>query len=142
MSAAAEQFRAEVAARAKNRCEYCRLPALGQGAVFPLDHVQPESRGGLTDLHNLALACPRCNGNKWAYVDGEDAVTGQRVPLFNPRIQMWDDHFESSPTDSAEILGKTPIGRATVARLQMNHPAMLFARRMAVLMEAFGLLTQ
>jgi hypothetical protein len=62
--------------------------------------------------------------------------------LFNPRIQVWEDHFESSPSNPGELQGKTPIGRATIARLQMNHLAMLFARQIGAAMQALGQATR
>jgi len=34
----------EVVLRAGNRCEYCKLSQLGQGATFHIDHVILESR--------------------------------------------------------------------------------------------------
>ena len=39
-------LRAEVVARAGNRCEYCSLSQIGQEAAFHVDHVKPRSDGG------------------------------------------------------------------------------------------------
>lgn len=39
------------------------------------------------------------------------------VPLFNPRTDSWNEHFEF---DGALIIGLTPAGRATVRTLGMN----------------------
>src|SRR5262249_19268089 len=78
-------LRRQVTERAGNCCEYCHLPAVGQVGRFPVDHVIPRSSGGPTDLANLALACPACNGHKWAHMTAFDPVTGETVPLFNPR---------------------------------------------------------
>jgi hypothetical protein len=39
------------------------------------------------------------------------------TPLFHPRKDRWDDHFEMR---DAAIVGKTPIGRTTVFVLNMN----------------------
>jgi len=122
-------LRRQVVARAGSRCEYCRLPTVGQAGPFPIDHVDPQSAGGLTVLANLALSCPRCNGHKWAHRDGRDPVTGATVPLFNPRTQRWSEHFRWSEHDPVFIEGVTACGRATVARLQMNAPEVLDARR-------------
>ena len=46
MSRFAEPIRVAVAARAGDRCEYCRLPTRGQVATFPIDHIAPQSAGG------------------------------------------------------------------------------------------------
>ena len=57
-----------------------------------------------------------------------DPLTGERVPLFHPRRQQWREHFCWSE-DGSEIIGLTPMGRATVAALNMNHLAIVEARR-------------
>lgn len=70
-----------------------------------------------------------CNSFQWAFTESMDPESGDTVPLFNPREQVWSDHFQWSSQDPPVVEGKTAIGRATVARLQMNHPDMLAARR-------------
>jgi HNH endonuclease len=123
-------LRDEVIRRAGNRCEYCQLPAQLQIGGFEIDHILPRSRGGQTAMANLALACPHCNAHKWAYIDGEDPVSGQTIVLFNPRIQAWEEHFQWSERSPFEIEGITAHGRATVVRLQMNHPNLVNIRRL------------
>jgi hypothetical protein len=81
-------------------------------------------------LENLALACPNCNGHKWAHQQALDGQTGQIVPLFNPRIDAWEDHFRHSPAHAHEIEGITAIGRATVALLRMNDEDVVTIRRL------------
>ena len=51
---------------------------------------------------------------------------GQLVALFNPRTQDWSEHFV---LDGLRIRGMTPVGRATVHTLNMNHPSQIDARR-------------
>jgi hypothetical protein len=123
-----EQLRAAVVARAGNACEYCHLPAQGQVGRFPIDHVVPRSSAGLTEFANLALACPNCNARKWAHTTGIDPFSGETLSLFNPRTQVWSDHFEWSSANPFAVQGKTPCGRATIARLQMNHPDLMAVR--------------
>jgi HNH endonuclease len=120
MSVASDRMRAAVTRRAGDRCEYCRLPTIGQAATFPLDHVIPRDRGGLTNLENLALACPVCNGHKWKHVEGTDRESGTSVTLFNPRTQIWIEHFVWSKSEIGVLEGRTAIGRATIDRLQIN----------------------
>ena len=43
--------------------------------------------------------------------------TEQLVPLFNPRTQDWNDHFELR---GVLILGRTAIGRVTAIVLNFN----------------------
>lgn len=130
MSSVSEQLRVVVIGRANNRCEYCQLPAQFQISGFEIDHIRPRSRGGQTDLANLALACPHCNAHKWAHTDGEDTESGQRVALFNPRAQSWEEHFQWSEESLFMLRGISSCGRATVARLQMNHPDLVSIRRL------------
>jgi hypothetical protein len=130
MSETFGSLRDAVIERADNRCEYCQLPAQLQVGGFEIDHIEPRSREGQTVLSNLALACPNCNARKWAHIDGEDPESGQHVLLFNPRRQRWEDHFEWSEHSPYEIIGTSSQGRATVSRLQMNHPDLVSIRRL------------
>jgi 5-methylcytosine-specific restriction endonuclease McrA len=117
-----------VAQRAGHRCEYCRAPEAVFNFPFEVEHIAPTSQQGSDDESNLALACRSCNLRKADHRDGEDAATRTLVPLFNPRQHRWEDHFRAEP-ETGVIQGLTPTGRATVARLQMNSPAQLAARR-------------
>ena len=130
MSAPSEPLRDAVVRRAGHRCAYCQLSAQLQVGGFELDHVVPRSHGGRMDMANMALACPHCNARKWAHMDGEDPATGQRVALFNPRTQRWEEHFQWSVQRPFEIAGISAHGRATVARLQINHPDLVSIRRL------------
>ena len=122
-------LREAVVLRAGNRCEYCHLSQESQVATFPVDHVIPVVAGGKTALENLAFSCPRCNATKWTRVAAEDPVSGQLVPLFNPRTEIWAEHFRWSESDAALVEGLTPSGRATVALLELNSVAHLTVRR-------------
>ena len=118
-----------VAERAKNRCEFCLMTNQLQNGGFEVDHIHPRSRGGATSLQNTALVCPHCNLQKSDHVVGGDPLTCEIVPLFHPRQQIWLDHFEWSVDSPYLLLGKTPCGRATVARLKMNDSDLLYLRR-------------
>jgi hypothetical protein len=97
-----------------------------QGATFHVEHIVPHSRGGQTQLSNLAWACPSCNLHKASRVASVDPDTGSQVPLFNPRVDNWNTHFH---WDGYRVAGHTPIGRATVAALALNHPRRLLIRQ-------------
>src|SRR5262245_51473943 len=103
-----------VAARAKGRCEYCRMHQSLQGATFHIEHIIPRSRGGHTQIDNLAWACPSCNLHKANRVESIDPNTGNQAPLFHPRLDSWEAHFR---WDGYRLVGQTPIGRATVNAL-------------------------
>src|SRR5205085_6679204 len=103
-------------------------PQQGQVGRFPIDHIIPRSQGGLTDLANLALACPHCNARKWAHTTGPESAAGAPVALFNPRTAIWEQHFAWDRDRPCQLNGKTPCGQATVSRLQMNHPDVVTVR--------------
>jgi hypothetical protein len=119
-------LRREVIERAQNRCEYCLLPA--DVAFFPheVDHVIAEKHGGVTNLDNLAFACWRCNRHKGSDLTSFDPQTGQLSPLFNPRTQVWIEHFTY---ESKKIIGLTPEGRTTVHLLRLNSEDRLNERQ-------------
>ena len=103
--------------RAGDSCEYCRIPQFALPLPFQIDHIIAEQHGGETFLSNLALACPHCNRYKGPNIAGVDPESGQLVRLFHPRTDLWTEHLEF---EVERILGKTPIGRATVQVLAIN----------------------
>ncbi len=107
--------------RARYLCEYCHAAETWQYVKFTIEHLIPISQGGEDTLDNLALACFACNRRKWDRRSGMDPETGETQRLFNPRIDDWGDHFVWS-RDGLEIVGLTPIGRATVEALELNRP--------------------
>lgn len=113
------KLRREVATRAGQRCEYCGLSAEGQAAAFHMDHVIPQVAGGPSIAANLALACIHCSLRKGARRTAADPKTGKIVPLFNPRLDSWNMHFH---WENVMMIGKTAVGPATVAILQLNSP--------------------
>ncbi|HEX9973601.1 MAG TPA: HNH endonuclease signature motif containing protein [bacterium] len=119
---------AQVALRAGHRCEYCRAPEVVFNFPFEVEHVLPVYRGGTDTENNRALACRSCNLRKATHVGGVDPKSEAMVRLFNPRYDRWEEHFLADP-DSGEIKGLTAIGRATIARLEMNSEAQILARR-------------
>jgi hypothetical protein len=92
---------------------------------FQIDHIVAEQHGGETIAVNLALACPHCNRYKGPNIAGLDPRSGELVRLFHPRADIWTDHFAF---EGPRILGKTPIGRATVQVLAMNADDLLLFR--------------
>jgi 5-methylcytosine-specific restriction endonuclease McrA len=127
--------RQAVVERAKNCCEYCQSPALYSPEIFEIEHIQPLSAQGKTELSNLALACPACNRYKGNLQAAPDPETHTLVSIFNPRIHLWAEHFIWSK-DFASINGLTPTGRATATLLQMNRPA---TQRFRIALYAVGL---
>lgn len=103
-----------------------------QGATFHVEHIVPRSRGGSTQLANLAWACPGCNLHKSDRVAVID-VNGQPVRMFDPRMDRWDEHFR---WDRYVLLPLTPVGAGTIEALHLNAPRRIQIRRAE---ELFGL---
>lgn len=90
------------------------------------DHIIPEQHGGSTSAENLALACIHCNRYKGPNLASLDPLTGELTPLFNPRIQVWTEHFI---LEQAYIQPLSPIGRVTAQLLRLNHPDRIRVRQ-------------
>jgi hypothetical protein len=112
--------REQVRRRAADRCEYCRLPTYALvPSAFHIEHITARQHEGSDDLENLALACERCNLYKGPNLTAIDPETGDVVMLFHPRRDTWQGHFAFRRFN---VVGLTPIGRATARLLQMNAP--------------------
>ena len=121
-----EQVRQLIAKRAGYRCEYCKVRQADGFIRFEIDHVISQKHGGGSEIENLAFACPHCNSHK-----GSDLTTfldsyQDIVPLYNPRIQNWLDHF--SAAKNGLIVAQTRIGPASIKLLQLNDPDRVMLR--------------
>ncbi len=127
-----QALRWRVAETFRFRCAYCLTSRRIVGPMLEIDHIIPEAHGGTSDEGNLALACPMCNGHKGDKRNGIDPTDGANIPLFNPRGDTRHEHFEWA-NDGTLIRGITATGRATASALAMNHPDLVEARRLSVL---------
>jgi hypothetical protein len=123
-----EAIRASVRASAGDRCGYCRSPQYLVLGPLEVEHIVPTARGGADDEANLWLACRMCNNFKSAHTHAVDPLSGQRTRLFNPRQQLWSQHFAWND-DGTQIVGRTATGRATVIALQLNNVIAVTVRR-------------
>ena len=71
-------------------------------------------------------ACEYCRAPD--FVSGLDEITQTEVRLFNPRLDVWREHF-SVVEETGEIEGSTDVGRATALRLRINSQAQVSARK-------------
>jgi hypothetical protein len=110
--------------RANLLCEYCQTSQRVTGQAMQVDHIDPD---GDDTLDNLCLACGNCNLSKARATSAPDPQTGAVVQLFNPRTQIWAEHFEWTP-DGTRLNGLTPTGRATIERLKINQDRVVDAR--------------
>jgi 5-methylcytosine-specific restriction endonuclease McrA len=127
--------RLEVQQRANDRCEYCRLPqSAAPFLTFHIEHIQAMQHILDDSPENLCLACPHCNLHKGPNLTTLAPDTREIVPLFHPRRQNWEDHFQLT---GARIEGRTDIGKATVRLLQMNVRDQLEIRAALILRSEF-----
>jgi hypothetical protein len=125
----AASLRNQIRRRAGDRCEYCRLPQVCSILPHEVDHIRSRNLHGPTTLDNTAWSCAQCNGAKGPHASAYDPLTNKLVRLFNPRADRWDDHFA---WDGPMLVGKTPIGRATIDLLRINRPDRVEHRRLLI----------
>jgi hypothetical protein len=80
-------------------------------------------------------SCTQCKLHKGANFTSIDPETGNRVNLFNPRRDTWEQHFAIDI--GGHILGLTPTGKATVRLLDMNGIPQLNLRQMLITSREF-----
>jgi hypothetical protein len=119
-----------VSATAGSRCGYC-LASERFGVAMEIDHIIPVALGGPTSEENLWLACRECNARKGSRVTARDPQTGRDAHIFNPRRQVWSDHFAWSPPGD-RLIGQSPTGRATIDALDLNGRKRVVARQLWV----------
>ena len=123
-------LRREVTDRAGGCCEYCRVSVQDRAIDFAIDHVIAEKHAGPTQADNLSLSCYWCNSYKGSDLSSVDWETNQGiVPLFNPRRDIWDEHFR---LDGVRIVPQTATGRVTVFLLQLNAIERIKERRVLI----------
>src|SRR2546423_3917627 len=95
-----------IAARANYRCEYCLIHEEDAFFGCEVDHVISEKHGGPTELSNLAYACLFCNRTKGSDVGSivPPLTSGAFCRFFNPRTDLWADHFVLSGEDGIAII--------------------------------------
>jgi hypothetical protein len=125
MTSIGAELRRLVLQRAGNCCEYCLLSQENNTFAFHIDHIISEKHGGETEADNLCLSCPHCNTFKGSDIASIDRLTGNLTYFFNPRQQVWSDHFR---LDGAIIEPLTPEGRVTGFLLRLNQIEQVFER--------------
>lgn len=115
--------------QARARCGYCLSSEALLGMMMEFEHLTPLAAGGQTVEENLWLSCRCCNQFKGTQTHALDPMTAERVILFNPRLQDWNEHFRWNE-DGTEIVGITSVGRATADALELNRPVIVVTRRL------------
>lgn len=93
------------------------MPQTADDATFEIDHIIARKHIGATVAINSCLSCYYCNSFKGLDLTSLDPKTRKITPLFNPRRHKRAKHFR---WQDAYLMGRTPIGRATIALLHIN----------------------
>ncbi len=101
-----------------------------------MEHVIAQKHGGKTVTENLTLACPYCNRAKGTDLGSIDPQTEVLTPFFNPRTQLWANHFQWW---NGKIVPFTAQGRVTVTILQFNNRERLQERRKLIAVGQYSL---
>lgn len=115
-----------VATRANFRCEYCRKPDVVANFSFHIEHIIGRQHGGSDHVDNLAYACSYCNWKKGPNISTVLSEDGPLIPLFNPRKDLWKDHFH---IESGKIHPKTQIAEGTINLLDLNAIELILERK-------------
>jgi 5-methylcytosine-specific restriction endonuclease McrA len=119
-----DDLRGRVAVRAQRSCEYCLLHEDHSYWPHQIDHVISLKHGGSSEFENLAYSCLRCNAWKGSDIGSLDG--NHFVPLFNPRKDLWQNHFTMR---GLVIKPLTAEGRVTARLLRLNADQRLAERR-------------
>jgi len=118
-------LRRAVRERAKHCCEYCLMPDSEMLYPHEPDHIIAVKHRGKTESRNLAYACFERNRAKGSDISSLDPATNALTSLFNPRQQIWGNHFRFN---GPVIEPRTAEGRVTVLLLNINSPRRVATR--------------
>lgn len=122
-------IRRAVAHRAGYCCEYCLIHEDDVLFSHEIEHIISLKHGGSSELDNLAYSCIYCNRFKGSDIGTYFLPDTTFVRLFNPRTDNWEDHFKH---ENGQLVPLTPIGRATVKILDLNHFERIIERQILI----------
>lgn len=123
-----EGLRQLVRSKAKQACEYCLIHEDDCFLPHEVDHVISVKHRGSTTADNLAWSCFTCNRHKGSDIASNDPADGKLTRIFNPRMDVWTEHFELFP--DGNIVPLSAIGRVTEFLLNLNTPERIEVRRL------------
>lgn len=114
-----QPLRQRIRNTANYRCGYCQTQERVSGIPLTIEHLIPVALGGSDQEANLWLSCRLCNEAKAVQINATDDESDTVVALFNPRTQLWSEHFKWDQSQT-RMIGLTASGRATIVALQLN----------------------
>jgi CRISPR/Cas system Type II protein with McrA/HNH and RuvC-like nuclease domain len=105
-------------------CEYCGQDLVGTIDAWRfmiIDHIRPVSKGGSSEIENLAAGCTQCNNLKWDYApmgntraeqitDATKYIQAKR----DQEIVRWQE-FRASVREQSREQAKTEISHTSPA---------------------------
>lgn len=128
------ELRRLVARRASGLCEYCLIHEEDTYLGCQVEHIISEKHGGPTLSQNLAYACVFCNRFKGTDLGSLVTTTGQLVRFFNPRTDIWSEHFK---LDGPRIASLTDVASVTVRIFEMNAAERILEREELIKVDRF-----
>jgi hypothetical protein len=128
----AAETRAAVRAAFGGRCGYCGVSETFVGGELEVDHFNPQSVGGSSEIENLVYACTACNRFKGDYAPARDAP--ESLWLLHPRRDDMGAHV--TETGYGRLLGLTPRGWFHIQRLHLNRAQLIEMRYLRREMQA------
>lgn len=89
--------------QANGKCEYCGVQV--DERIAMIDHKIPLSKGGSSDIDNLAIACPKCN-----ILKADKIIDSFSIPVVESAAKLWIHSFLKSPKITSLISLITIIG--------------------------------
>jgi hypothetical protein len=80
-----------------------------------------------TTPDNLCSACSWCNSFKGTDIAGLDPLDESLTPLFNPRREIWSEHFA---WQGPILTGRTAVGRTTISVLKITDQSRIEHRKL------------
>lgn len=123
-----DTLRQVVRDRAGRACEYCLIHEDDCFLPHEIDHIISVKHRGPNTAENLAWSCFTCNRHKGSDIASNDPKDNDLARLFNPRSDVWSEHFDLR-TDGL-IKPLTATGRVTEYLLYLNSAEQIEVRRL------------
>lgn len=120
------ELRLLVANRADWLREYFYVAQVDRSSAYQIDHIISVKHGGATTADNLAYSCIFCNIQKGSDLGSINWRTGELVRFFNPRRDLWKEHFR---LNEVVIQPQTGIGEVTVRIFDFNNNERIIERQ-------------
>lgn len=74
-------------------CVYCGKSVIVDNIILHIDHIYPVSKGGTSDIFNLATSCSKCNLEKKDNVMSDKNILDYWIEIDNRNMKAGKEHF-------------------------------------------------